>query len=259
MLKLLTLVALVVLDVLAAAPVPAQERPTGQGSEITFKISVPLEFKAHVVSGSLRKSEIPELLDLPVRNGNTDLKEGYGVEMTRPNYEKFMVYTCWQWKKALKEEAYAASTYDMSMEGSLIHACGLLFELQRAKQPIKSFVSNPKVTLADFNLLPAAILAFMPDDENERERLRSKTVSQTVPKQDIERADGKAISLSYGGFRQNFWEAARADFDGDGVEDILVFTGGRAEGGTMGYADYFIVTRTSPSGPLKVIENRKSP
>lgn len=81
--KLLKLVAFLVLYVLAAAPVLTQKQPTGHGSEITFKISVSLEFKGRIVSGSLRKSEIPELLDLPVRNGNSDLKEGYGVEMIR--------------------------------------------------------------------------------------------------------------------------------------------------------------------------------
>lgn len=62
--KLLKLVTFLVLYVLAAAPVLTQKRPTGHGSEITFKISVSLEFKGRIVSGSLRKSEIPELLDL---------------------------------------------------------------------------------------------------------------------------------------------------------------------------------------------------
>lgn len=258
MAKVLELGILLVFTAFAAASGAAQKRPTNQESEITFKISVPLEFKGRIVSGLLRKTEIEGLLDLPVRNGNSDLKEGYGVEMTRPNYERFKVYSCRQWRKAQKEEAYAATTYDMSMEGSLIHTCGLLLEFQRAKRSVKSFVANPKVTLADFNLLPAEILAFMPDDENEREHLRRQTVSEAVAKQDIQEANNKTLSLSYGGFRQFFLEAARADFDGDGVEDILVFTGGRAEGGTMGYADYFILTRTNPSGPLKMVKTRDS-
>ena len=195
MVKLLKPVILLILNALAASPLPAQKTQGSRGKDVTFRISVPLEFKGRVVSGSLRKSEIQGLLTLPVRNGNSDLKEGYGVEMIRPNYERFMVYTCRQRKKARKEEAYAASTYDMSMEGSLIHTCGLLLELQRAKQPLKSFVANPKVTLTDFPLLPAEILAFIPDDENERERLPSKTVSETVNHQDVAKVDHKTLSL----------------------------------------------------------------
>ena len=254
---LIDLSLLLALNLLAADLVFAQKRPTGRGREITFKISVPLEFKGRVVSGSLRKSEIAGLLDLPVRNGNSDLKEGYGVEMTRPDYARFKVTTCRQWKKARSEEAYAASTFDMAMESSMIHTCALLFELQRARLPLKSFVTNPRVSLADLDLLPADILSYMPEDEEVEKQLSKSTVSEVVAKADIEKTDDKMISLSYGGFHQSIWEAVRADFDGDGVEDILVFTGGRAEGGTMGFSDYFLLTRTGPTGPLKLIEVRK--
>jgi hypothetical protein len=253
---LVDLVPVLALNALVAASLIAQKRPIGQG-EITFKISVPLEFKGHVVSGSLRKSEIAGLLDLPVRNGNTDLKEGYGVEMTRPNYERFKVYTCQQWKKVRAEEAYSATTYDMAMESSMIHACGLLFELQRARLPLKSFVSDPRVGLADLNLLPAEILSYIPENDEEKRRLSKSTVSEVVAKDAIEKTDDKMLTLSYGGFRQSIWEVARADFNGDGVEDILVFTGGRAEGGTMGFSDYFLLTRTGPTGTLKLIEAKK--
>jgi hypothetical protein len=242
------------LSVLATGSALAQTRPTGQEKETIFQISESLRFKGRVVSGSLRKSEIAGLLELPVRNGNSDQDNGYGVEMTRTHNEKVMVYTCRQWKKALDEKAYSASTFDMTMEGSLIHTCGLLFALQNAKLPLKSFVANPRVILANLNLLPAEILSANTDDqEKEKEHARGLTVSKAVAQKDISKVSDKVLTLSYGGFRQSFWEGARADFNGDGIEDILVFTSGRAEGGTLGYSDYFILTRTGPSGPLKLI------
>jgi len=256
--KLINLIFFLTLNVLATGSVFAQTRPTGRGQEPTFKISEPLVFKGRVVSGSLRKSEVEGLLELPVRNGDSDPDKGYGVEMTRPNYEKVMVYTCRQWKKALEEKAYSASTFDMAMESSLIHTCGLLFELQNANLPLKSFVANPRVSLADLNLLPAEILSANTDDEEkEKEHLRGLTVLKAVNQKDIEKVSDKVLTLSYGGFRQSFWEGARADFNGDGIEDILVFRAGQAEGGTLGYSDYLVLTRTGPSGPLKLIETRK--
>jgi hypothetical protein len=256
--KLVNLVLLLALNALAAGSVNAQSRPTDQGKEPAFNLSETLRFKGRVVSGSLRKSEIAGLLELPVRNGNSDRNAGYGVEMTRPNSERIWVYSCRQWKKALGEKAYSASTFDMAMESSLVHTCGLLFELQNAKPPIKSFVANPRVSLADLNLLPAEILAADTDDqEKEKEHLRGSTVSKAVALKDFKKVSAKVLTLSYAGFRQSFWEGARADFNGDGIEDILVFTAGRAEGGTLGYTDYFVLTRTGPSGPLKVIETKK--
>jgi hypothetical protein len=258
--NLFNLLSLLVLSVLTAGSVVAQVRRSPQEKEITFKISVPLEFKGRVVSGSLRRTDIAGLLDLPVRNGDTDLKEGYGVEMTRHGGEKVMVYTCREWERAQAEQAYSTTTYDMAMEGFLIHTCGLLFELQRAKLPLKSFIANPRVSLANVNLLPVEILFSASDEEAlKRERLRGMTVSEVVASKDIEMENDGAVTVSYEGFRQSFWVAARADFNGDGVEDILVFTGGRAEGGTMGYADYFVLTRTDPSGPLKLIQTKESP
>jgi len=245
---------LVALVAILAGPVVAHAPSAARGKELAFKIATPLKFKGRVVSGSLRQSDIPQLLDLPVRNGDTDLAEGYGVQMTGPNNTKFMVYTCRQWRSAQAEGAYSATTYDMAMESFFIHTCNLLFELQKAKLPIRSFIANPRVTLADLNLLPAEILASMPVGGAPDRARRGKTIAQVVPPQDVIESDADGLRVSYGGFRQSFWVGARADFNGDGIEDILVFTGGRAEGGTMGYSDYFILTRTSPSGPLKLIQ-----
>lgn len=225
--------------------------------EPTFKISTPLEFKGRVVSGSLRRSEIALLLDLPVRNGNSDLAEGYGAEMIGSKNKKFTVYTCREWKKAREEKAYSATTFDMAMESSLIHTCGVLLKLQRAKAPLKSFVA--RVTLSNIELLPAEILTTDADGENGKRRLRGLTISQVVPAKDIEEANDTVVKLRFDGFRQTFWDAARADFDGNGFKEILVFTGGKAEGGTLGYADCLILTRRGASGPLQVVQTKSQP
>ena len=233
------------------------QTPRRGPEEPTFRISTPLEFKGRLVSGSLRKSDIAALLDLPVRNGDSDLTEGFRVEMTRPSGEKFKVYTCREWKKAQREKACSATTYDMAMESSLIHTCGLLFQLQKATVPLKSFIANPRVTLADVDLLPAEILSIDNSDEDAgAARLDGITLSRVVPPKDIEEANETILRLSFGGFRQLFQEAARADFDGDGFEEIFVFTGGRAEGGTLGYANNIILTRTGSSGPLKFAQEK---
>ena len=99
--NLFNLLALLLLNLSVADSVAGDESgPTLREKEsTTFKISVPLEFKGRVVSGWLQRSEVKELLNLPVRNGDTSLKESYGVEMTKPDGEKFMAYTCGNGKK----------------------------------------------------------------------------------------------------------------------------------------------------------------
>jgi hypothetical protein len=259
-LKLAHLIVPVALSVLSAASLKAQSQPPAGGRDITFAIKTPLKFKGRIVSGSLRKSEIEKLLDLPVRNGDYDPSEGYGVEMTTPapEYRDFMVYTCREWKKALADGAYAATTVAMTMESFLIDTCGLLFELQKARLPAKSFIANPKVSLANLDLLPAEMLTDDGDSPKyDAAQLERLTVSKVVPRKDIEEAKEDSLTLTYGNFRQSFWEGARADFNGDGIEDILVFTGGQAVGGTLGFSEYFFLTRTRPSGPLTIFRPKQ--
>jgi hypothetical protein len=241
------LILLFALNAFSVAPLQAQNQATGGARDLTFKIKVPLEFKGRAVSGSLRQSEIEKLFDLPVRNGAAD----YGVEMTRPDYTTFKVYTCREWKKSHAQNAYSATTFDMAMEGFLLRTCGLLFELQKARLPAKSFIT--KVSLANMDLLPADMLN--EETDNAESAPANVTVSKVVPRADIEEASDNGITLTYGNFRQSFWEGARADFNGDGIEDILVFTGGRAVGGTLGYSDFFFLTRTRASGPLTIFRH----
>lgn len=243
---------LAAVSLLVSGSLGARAAPNTQEKSICFNISVSLEFKGRIVSQSLRQSDIPKLLDLPVRNGDTDPAQRYSVEMTRSDNSKFKVHTCREWQKARTEGAFSETTYDMAMEGYFIRTCDLLFKLQSAKLPLKSFIANPRVTLANLNLLPAEMLASMPDGED-RDDFRGKTVSDVVSLKNVKQEDPDNLRLVFGGFEQYFQEAARADFNGDGVEDVFVFTGGRAEGGTMGYSDCLILTRTSPSGALKVI------
>ncbi|MGH9734958.1 MAG: hypothetical protein ACRD8A_10260 [Candidatus Acidiferrales bacterium] len=220
-----------------------------------FKLETALEFKGRVVSGTIRKSEIPTLLNLPVRNGDTDPEHKYGVEMTTSDNKKVTAFTCREWLRARKRGEYSATTYDMAMESFLIHTCGLLYVLQGARPPMRSYVT--RATLADLNLLPAEMLASIP--YNVPDRLRRMTVAQVVPSKNIEKVTAGELRLSYGGFQQWFSEAGRADFNGDGVEDIFVLTGAQAEGGTMGVAGYLVLTRTSSSEPLQLIEPNTDP
>lgn len=231
------------------APAPADD--------ISFQISLPLKFRGKEVSGVLRRSEIGALLDLPVRNGVvSDEEEGYGAEMTRTNHAKFRVSTCRQWKKAVTQGAFAATTFDMAMESFLVQTCGLLFELQNAVRARKSFVA--KVSLADLDLLPANILvSFDRDGKRKLDGMarQGRTVATLLSPSNVREKSADHVALEYGGFQQLFREAERADFNHDGIEDILVLVGGKAVGGTLGYADYTLLTRLRSTGPLTVIKS----
>ena len=223
-----------------------QSQTLRSAQDTTFRIVNPLKFRGKEVAGTLRKSEIESLLDLPVRNGNLDEAEGYGVEMTRENGQRFRVLTCREWGTAVSEGAFTDTTYTMSMEGQIQRTCELLTHLQDASLPNKSFVKM--VNLTNLELLPANMLSGSGGEETDRlERLarRGKTVSGLVRKSDIQQLAPHLIRLEYSGLWQTFWEEARADFNHDALEDILVFTGARAVGGTMVFSHYLLLRTTA--------------
>jgi hypothetical protein len=53
---------------------------------------------------------------------------------------------------------------------------------------------------------------------------------------------------------QQLVEVARADFNGDGVEDMLVFEYCYATHGTLGFGGIRILTRKSANGKFEIVE-----
>ncbi len=240
-----------------------QDKPLGgkvQEQDV-FQLTTELEFDGRKVSGQIHKFEIEGLLDLRVRNGDSAPESRYGVELTREGGRNKLVYTCREWKKATSEEWYAATTYDMAMESSFERTCGLLFALQKAQAPRLSFISQPRVGVGDLDLLPTDVLATMdsePRKELEARAKRGLTVAKLVERGEakLERREPNQIILTFAGLTQRFEEIGRADFNGDGIEDIMIFSGGRVVGGTMGYSDHLILTRRQPTGPFEILEAR---
>lgn len=237
--------------------VMAQDRPSNLKTpqkDVVFTLAEELRFKDRVVSGQIKKSEIEALLDQPVRNGNSDLEEGYGVELTNEKRERKKVLSCREWKAATTGGWYSATTYDMAMEGFLIRTCELLFELEEATPARQSFIRN--VDLTKLDLLPVNVLtAFAKEGQQKLEQRagRGETLRRLLKPTEIKERSKLHLVVEYDGFSQLFREAARADFNRDGIEDVLVFTAGRAIGGTLGYSNYLTLTRLSAAGPLTVI------
>jgi hypothetical protein len=72
-------------------------------------------------------------------------------------------------------------------------------------------------------------------------------VKAKVLKADVLRGAGR-------GYVSRVFEYARGDFDGDGIEDLLIRTEGELNGGTYQDNGVFLLTRTAPDAPLKTLK-----
>lgn len=196
---------------------------------------------------SIARSDIASLRDRPLRLGQNDHIDG--VTLTHGDGQQRHVRTCREYEAALEEGYFAYSTFDMKMATWFEHQCGLLRSLETAAEPAASYLSDPRVGITDLALLPFSMFPRFEDAERQSEpeatyqdKVDDGSLVVRKVKHNLLRIEQEE------GMGQQFIEVARADFDGDGIEDILLFEYCYATHGTMGFGGIRIITRLSANG-----------
>ena len=198
------------------------------------------------------------------------------VTLLRDGNKAIEVTTCREYDAALQrgydfdyddhdalQSGYAPSNFARNAALSFIHRCGLLDSLQEATIPPQSFISNPRVGVADLELLPLSAFPYMGEtDDNVNEELTYQTAVDTashmvthVSQDSLTVEENRDLNDGYG-FVQSLSEVVRADFNGDGIEDILLFESGfwlNPVEGSMPYGGIIVLTRESRDGKFEVI------
>lgn len=180
-----------------------------------------------------------------------DIDEIDGVILTHTvRDEEIVVTTCKEYDEAINSDYVPSTNYDIKNAAHFNHRCGLLRMLASATKAERSYIENPKKGLLDLHLLPASLFPWFEaplalgtyQDKIDNERLVIRRVKQHLLV--IEERDGMG---------QQLIEVARADFNGDGIEDILLYVYCYATHGTLGYGDIKIITRSNESASFTVI------
>lgn len=217
-----------------------------------FKLLEGLQFADSTEIRLVARSELEALRDRPIRLGQNDHIEG--VTLTGPQDQERLVRTCREYDAAIKEGFYAYSNFDIKMSTWFEHQCGLIRALQAAASSTISFIETPRVSILDLNLVPFSFFPILgePDSvENVESTYQSKVDDGTLV---VKRLRHNLLQIEEPeGMGQQLIEVARADFDGDGIEDILLFEYCYATHGTMGFGGIRIVTRTSNDGKFSMV------
>ena len=203
---------------------------------------------------AITKADIDELQNRPIRLGEND--QINGVTLTNDSNEQVFVRTCKEYDDAIRTGYYALTTFNIKMSVFFEHQCGLLNTLKVAKTPEVSLIADPRVSIVDLHLLPFSMFSqFDPDRQVEdsaityQDKLDDGILVVRRLKQNM-----ICIEEPDGGVGQQLIEVTRADFNSDGVEDILLFEYCYAIGGTMGYGGIKILTRTTRDGLFEVVD-----
>jgi hypothetical protein len=208
---------------------------TSPPADASFLLTTGIEFLDAIEISELRASEMEFLLDVSVKLG-ADLPAGLKLE--KDDGTSLNVRTCREYRNAVANRYYAATSFAMKIEASFRLTLGVLEALSACRPAAQSYIRNPRVGICDIEHLPSSILPVFGEITQEiKQNLRMHpTVGSLVAAgvASVTSVSSCEVVMLFAGTLINLREMLRADLDGDGIEDILVSMYVRADGGTFG-------------------------
>lgn len=191
---------------------------------------------AGVPAGCYSHGEIAAMADAPLADGQGGEAR---VTLSPPAdaaAEPLEAATCRDYREARRNGWYALTARDMRREGFFIRACGALAMLDKAQKAERAYFVNGSPEPGDIAGV-AATLRF-------GEAAADPALLRVEKGQDhVWRIAGDAVSVT-------IHELANADFDDDGVEEILVFAAGAPQGGTASFYEAGLLEKDAPGAAV---------
>lgn len=229
-------------------------------SQNMFEVLTPLPFVDSELKGFLSSTDVDSLYDRPILPRLHGLDKLTMARATTSDEEKIEVRTCREWVEAVRDGYYALSTYDIKEETFFKRVYALVVALAQAKVPKDRFISDLKVSIANFDLLPVTLLPALSGDSIEELRcFKSEGVgiSDLISQGRVKVVSSSPLSLTlhydYMGLYLN--EILRADLNDDGVEDLLIGSYEWALEGTFGAGCMIALTRLGVDQPFTIAED----
>jgi hypothetical protein len=217
----------------------------------TFALATRLPFLDGPDVISIAKTDISDLIQRRIALGGVTHIDG--VTLAHDSGTERHVRTCEEYWSAIADGFYALTTFAMNMQTYFQQYCGLLSALSRATLPLYSHLD--RVGLPDLHLLPFSLF---PDWAE----VRGETIVHTGTYRDRV-IDGRLLIKdlasrllrveSPSGLGQLLLEVVRADFNGDGAEELLLYYSVYATQGTFGYGGITILGRESDEAAFQVV------
>ena len=230
------------------------QQPLAQDSKVIFELIESIRFADGTEVKSIAKSEIDGLRDLPVSFG-----ENRGIERVRLINKKgdaIEVRTCREYDAGLKSGYSPANNMQRKL-ASFFYPCALLKALEIASVAKESFITDAEVGVMNVELLPFSLFPYIGESKTRQEFAKDlqTTYQQKIETGEMvvrERAE-HVLKIERAGMVQSLREIVRADFNNDGIEDVLVTAGYWMTQGTHSSYGIIVLTRKSMNGKFEVV------
>jgi hypothetical protein len=190
-----------------------------------FPLGATVDFESGSWQVVADSEKINSLFDEPV-NLHVEGKER-GIQFTNGNNSKITISTCREYRAALVAGYYPSDNLNLRLSFALATTTAVLEAASRAKLAPVSYIRSPRYGVRSFGLLPAQLAPTIRADRSDlvprsdcatlQELIEAGTISAEIlsDREVVIDCQGHGVALT---------ELMRADFDGDGVEEILIKT-----------------------------------
>ena len=209
---------------------------TGNQTETAICLKSDLSLFEDVSAKCFTRTELLALSDRPVvdiEGRPVSLSLSHPTDMGAPPYE---CSTCRDYGEMSFDGWYAMTSRDMRREAYFIRACGVLAGLMNAQPFERSYFQDGTPEAGEVAVL-AANMNFG-EGQPENEELH------------VEKAAGSIWRISSEAMAIQIHEIANADFDNDGIEEIMAFTSGGPEDGTARFYSAGLIEKDQAGAAL---------
>ena len=241
---------------------PPSVDKSGEAAEVIFHLRVPLRFADGREVKAIAKPEIDGLRDLRVSFGeNVDIES---VRLEKKKGDVIEVRTCREYEAGLKRGYSPENNMQRKLASFFKYPCAVLKALEIASVAEESFITD--VGVANVALLPFTVFPYIGEYKNRQAFAKDL---QTTYQQKIETGElvvrestEHVLEIESEGMVQTLREIVRADFNNDGLEDVLIDEGNWVRQGTYSAYGLIVLTRKSLQGKFEVarpLDPRQSP
>jgi hypothetical protein len=207
----------------------------------TFTVNDGLQFADGPTQARIHRGQIEGFLDRRVLIDGLEFVDDKGRAMA--------VRTCREYRAARQAGYFPDTNFGIKMESYLSTVDGVLRAIEMAKVALASYIREPYLGVADIALLPTSLLpSFSPDEDRQNGDFSAQSLAELCHDGRIKITDvgSRTLRFHWGYDGAILTELLRADFDGDGLEEVLVQNYWYATEGTLGYGSIGILRRTGP-------------